>query len=164
MRAKWTHYAGLSTRTDRRKNARSDGWTHSRCETQMGNRSLTAALGCALALLTAPASAQPLERVQRAVDGDTLVLSTGETIRLQGIDAPEIHPCRCARECDLGTQAQRWLHRLTVNGVALTRTGLDRYRRTLAYAYTADGADIGHELIARGLARQWTGRREPWCQ
>lgn len=117
----------------------------------------------ALAFLAVPAAAQPLERVARAIDGDTLTLSTGEVIRIQNIDAPEIHPCHCPHECALGTEAQRWLHSLTINGVALTRTGRDRYRRTLALVRTADGADIGHELIARGLARPWTGRRQPWC-
>ena len=116
-----------------------------------------------LALLAAPAAAQPLEYVARAIDGDTLVLSSGETIRVQNIDAPEMHACRCPWECTFGVEAQRALHSLTANGVVVTRTGIDRYRRTLAFVATPGGADVGRELVARGLARHWTGRRQPWC-
>jgi hypothetical protein len=26
-----------------------------------------------------------------------------------------------------------------------------------------DGRSIGDAMVARGLARPWTGQREPWC-
>ncbi|WP_181872504.1 thermonuclease family protein [Phyllobacterium bourgognense] len=38
----------------------------------------------------------------------------------------------------------------------------DRHGRTLA-VISVNGRDIGNSLIQRQLARQWTGRRMPWC-
>lgn len=38
----------------------------------------------------------------------------------------------------------------------------DRYGRKLRIV-TRDGRSIGGQLAAEGLARTWTGRREPWC-
>lgn len=118
-----------------------------------------------LALGAHSGAAQILERVQRAVDGDTLVLATGEVIRVRGIDAPELHPCRCEQECALGVLARHWAHSRTASGVVLGRRGSDRYGRTLATVTTADGSDLAQELIARGLARPYDGRgrRQPWC-
>ena len=28
---------------------------------------------------------------------------------------------------------------------------------------TRDGHSIGDQMVAEGLARTWSGRREPWC-
>ncbi len=39
----------------------------------------------------------------------------------------------------------------------------DRYGRTLA-TVSVDGQDVGEILIAEGLARPWTGHRQPWCR
>ena len=45
-----------------------------------------------LLLLSAPTHSQEkLYRVKRVVDGDTLLLTNGERIRLIGVDAPEVH-------------------------------------------------------------------------
>ena len=38
----------------------------------------------------------------------------------------------------------------------------DRYGRKLRIV-TRGGQSIGDVLVAEGLARTWTGRREPWC-
>lgn len=47
---------------------------------------------------------------------------------------------------------------------ALERLGRDedRYGRKLRIV-TRGGRSIGDQLVAEGLARTWTGRREPWC-
>jgi micrococcal nuclease len=39
----------------------------------------------------------------------------------------------------------------------------DKYGRTLAYVLV-DGKDLGNELVSRGLARKWEGRRRSWCR
>jgi endonuclease YncB( thermonuclease family) len=38
----------------------------------------------------------------------------------------------------------------------------DRYGRKLRIV-TRGGRSLGDVLVAEGLARTWTGRREPWC-
>jgi micrococcal nuclease len=45
----------------------------------------------------------------------------------------------------------------------IRRVGIDKYGRTLAYVLV-DGKDLGNEMVSRGLARVWTGRRLSWCQ
>lgn len=38
----------------------------------------------------------------------------------------------------------------------------DRYGRKLRIV-TRGGRSLGDLLVAEGLARTWSGRREPWC-
>jgi endonuclease YncB( thermonuclease family) len=38
----------------------------------------------------------------------------------------------------------------------------DRYGRLLRVV-VRDGKSLGDQLVSEGLARTWTGRREPWC-
>lgn len=44
----------------------------------------------------------------------------------------------------------------------IIRAGKDHFERTLALIFI-DGQDIGNILIAEGLARKWSGKRENWC-
>lgn len=102
------------------------------------------------------------KRVTCVVDGDTLWLR-GEKIRLSGIDAPELSEPRCRSERE---RAQRATDRLVtlMNGhrIEIRRSGVDRYKRTLADIFV-DGVDVGAVLVREGLARDWNGRRRPWC-
>lgn len=114
----------------------------------------------------APADAVPGSSVGapvRVIDGDTIDVA-GERVRLVNIDTPEMPPkARCAAEADGALRARDRLQALVASGdVALARTGTDRYGRTLAHV-SVDGADVGHALIAAGLARPWEGRRRTWC-
>jgi micrococcal nuclease len=97
-------------------------------------------------------------------DGDSLRTPSGERIRVKGIDTPEIKGA-CAYERRLAAAAREFaagqLRR--AERVTLVRHGHDRYGRTLAYVLV-DGKDFGDELVSRGLARVWTGRRLSWCQ
>jgi micrococcal nuclease len=100
------------------------------------------------------------------VDGDTFHFR-GEKIRVADIDAPETNPPRCQHEADLGDQATETLLALLNAGpftLANNPDGrdVDRYGRKLRIVMR-DGASIGAILVARGLARTWTGRRQPWC-
>lgn len=98
------------------------------------------------------------------VDGDTFYFGA-EKIRLADIDAPETHPPRCAREADLGDRATVRLSELLSAGafrLARFDRDTDRYGRKLRIVMR-DGRSIGDRLVAEGLARTWTGRREPWC-
>lgn len=117
-----------------------------------------AALAFTLALSTA-ISADNI----RVIDGDTVAIAE-ERVRILGVDAPEMRG-----QCD----AERRLARLARNAVRAWLDGAaeiriereerpDRYGRTLARIYI-DGVNLSERLIRSTLAREWTGRREPWC-
>ncbi|MFG1431858.1 thermonuclease family protein [Xanthobacter sp. V2C-8] len=104
-----------------------------------------------------------LSGAARAVDGDTLELD-GRRIRLEGIDAPELHQT-CGREdggaavsWPCGTAARTALAELARGGplTCATRRN-DAYGRALARCTTrSPGADteidLGAEMVRRGLA------------
>lgn len=98
------------------------------------------------------------------VDGDTFWMD-GERVRVADIDAPETHPTRCAYEADLGQRATLRLRELLNDGpVELEAIDRDRdqYGRKLRIV-TRNGESLGLRLVAEGLARNWTGSRQPWC-
>ena len=93
------------------------------------------------------------------VDGDTvkvLMNGTKETIRLIGIDTPEIGS---RLEC-FGTEAKTRAQELLSNrkvSVELdpTQAERDRYGRLLAYL-EVDGRDFGEQMIRQGYAHEYT--------
>lgn len=105
----------------------------------------------------------PVEPVDYALDGDTIVMQSGEIVRVENIDTPEVN-CQCSSECRRALAAFSATRDAIEPGVRLTRRERpDRYGRTIARVALVDGRDLGEVLIARGLARPWTGRRQPWC-
>ena len=132
----------------------------------------------AIALLSACAPATAKDEITRTftlchtgggtncvVDGDTLWLD-GEKIRVADIDTPETHGPKCAAEGELGARATRRLHQLVNAGLfsvsLIGKRDTDRYGRKLR-VLTRGGRSLGDQLVSEGLARTWTGRREPWC-
>ena len=109
------------------------------------------------ALLAANVSAfarDPVVRVAKVADGDTLVLRDGRTVRLIGINTPErATPERPAEP--LAERAQARLAALT-DGAALRlqigREPRDPHGRSLAYLFLPDGREVGGVLVAEGLA------------
>lgn len=98
------------------------------------------------------------------VDGDTFWLK-GEKIRLSDIDAPEISEPKCASERALGERAKHRLTALLNMGPFGLKRGVrdeDRFGRKLRTVYR-NGESLGSLLVTEGLAREWSGRREPWC-
>ncbi|TXR49443.1 thermonuclease family protein [Phyllobacterium endophyticum] len=112
---------------------------------------------------------QTITRQQLYVmDGDT-ILYNREKIRIANIDAPEIGQAKCESELKRGLHAKAALKELLegkefqiVRGDPKTGRMTDEHGRTLALILVK-GRDIGNSLIQRQLARQWTGRRMPWC-
>lgn len=101
-------------------------------------------------------------RVTCVVDGDTVWLR-GEKIRIEGIDAPELSNPGCRSEAALAEEARlRLAAILNTHSFVLTRHGKDRYGRTLGRFWIRNRT-AGSMLVDAGLARVWTGRREPWC-
>ncbi len=100
-----------------------------------------------------------------AIDGDTVEVPGRGRIRLLGIDTPELHPCNCALECDLGMRAKRRAQELLNSGPRSYRPSgeHDRYGRILA-DITVDGRDLAAVLIREGLGRPYSGgQRRAWC-
>ena len=98
-------------------------------------------------------------RVVRVIDGDALILSTGQSVRLIGIEAPA-GPYR-DREGDPGfEESKRALEDMALGReVELRYGGLtrDRYDRALAHVVTTDKLGpplwLNAEMIRRGAAR-----------
>jgi endonuclease YncB( thermonuclease family) len=89
----------------------------------------------------------------RVVDGDTLCV-VGRSVRLKGIDAPELH-ARSARTRALARASSRHLAGLTARGPVRCRpVEIDRFDRVVAWC-EADGRDLGRAMIAAGHAMRW---------
>lgn len=104
-------------------------------------------------------------RINCIVDGDTL-WSNGVKVRVADIDAPEISKPRCAAEKVLGERATTRLMQLVNTAPFQMRAWQgrdeDKYGRKL-WVLIRDGRSLGDILVSEGLARTWTGKREPWC-
>ncbi len=116
-------------------------------------------LSWAAAAASAPActpftSTEPA-RVAAVIDGDTLRLGDGRRIRLIGVNAPELHD-RSGR-AEPGGKAARRLADDFLRGsrlmLAVGEVRHDRYGRTLAHVWRADGQSLEAALLAAGLAR-----------
>jgi endonuclease YncB( thermonuclease family) len=97
----------------------------------------------------APASPAAVDVVARVIDGDTVVLATGDHVRLIGIDTPEQGHCGY-------DEASAHLRSL-VAGRAVTLTAgarddVDVYGRRLRYVDLPDGTDAGLAQITGGFA------------
>lgn len=89
----------------------------------------------------------------RVIDGDTLEVG-GTTVRLHGIDAPELaQSCEAAgRSWPCGRWARQELSRLVGDGpVTCEALGQDRFGRTVARCAGAAG-DLGATLVEAGAA------------
>jgi len=98
------------------------------------------------------------------IDGDTFDHG-GVRIRIADIDTPEVQG-RCAYESALAARATARMEQLLIAGPFELRPirgrDEDRYGRKLRIV-TRGGRSLGDQLVAEGLARTWSGRREPWC-
>jgi micrococcal nuclease len=101
--------------------------------------------------------------VRRVLDGDTIeVVAAGrrETVRLLGIDTPELHVESGPPEC-FGAEAAEYTAALLPPGqrIRLERdiVGRDHYGRLLAHVYRRDDDLLVNEVILRqGYARPLT--------
>lgn len=98
------------------------------------------------------------------VDGDTFHFD-GMKIRIADIDTPELKG-RCDWEIDKAEQARDRLAELLSEGpfevMPIGDRDEDQYGRKLRVV-TRGGSSLGDRLVSEGLARTWSGRREPWC-
>ncbi|MDA0836086.1 MAG: thermonuclease family protein [Planctomycetota bacterium] len=95
--------------------------------------------------------------VKRVVDGDTLLLESGERVRLIGVDTPETkHPDLPVDP--LGLEAAAFVQEL-VEGktveLRFDRERVDSYERLLAYVYIGEQC-LNEEIIRAGYSKAIT--------
>ncbi len=120
------------------------------------------ALALNLAACGAPHPAGPSAvstlRVDRVVDGDTVVIDTVGTVRLIGVDTPEtVHPTKPVQH--YGREASAFLRTLVLGQpvrLEYDQTRTDRYGRTLAYVYLSSGVFVNLEIIQQGYGFAYT--------
>jgi len=97
-------------------------------------------------------------KVNRVIDGDTLLLSKGERIRLIGVDTPETkHPQKPVER--FGKEAYLFTKRM-VEGKEVRLEydwqRKDKYGRILGYVYLLDGTFLNAEIIKQGYGFAYT--------
>ncbi len=87
-------------------------------------------------------------KITRVLDGDTVVLETGEKFRYLGIDAPELND-------RWGPEAKKFNEDMVLGKkikIELDRTKLDKYGRILGYVWSGD-IMVNEALVERGYAK-----------
>ena len=93
-------------------------------------------------------------KVDRVIDGDTIVLMDRTRVRLEGIDAPE-------RDQPFGPAATAALQYMVGRAIYYVETDEDRYERMLATLYhRKEGYNINASLVCAGFA-WWYERYAP---
>lgn len=97
-------------------------------------------------------------RIVDVIDGDTVKLNSGETVRLIGVDTPETVDPRKPVQA-FGKEASDFLKRVaTGQTVRLEYDGYnkrDRYQRLLVYLYLSDGTMLNRLIIAEGYGHAY---------
>ncbi|KII36327.1 thermonuclease family protein [Pseudomonas fluorescens] len=96
--------------------------------------------------------------VQRVVDGDTLRLSDGRSVRMIGLNTPELGKQGRSDE-PFAVAARKRLQALVDAsdgrvGLQPGKQAKDHYGRTLAHIYSASGANLEAQMLADGLGFQ----------
>ena len=96
--------------------------------------------------------------VKKVIDGDTLLLTNGEYVRLIGVDTPETkHPEKPVEY--FGKEAYLFTQRM-VEGkevrLEFVWQRTDKYGRLLAYLFLPDGTFLNAEIIKQGYGFAYT--------
>lgn len=96
--------------------------------------------------------------------GDSFYLG-GKTVRIAGIEAPQLYGAACPKEVALGrTSAAKLQALLNSGGLELTKAGPDLQRYGLLLRNVAvDGKDVGQAMVRDGLARDIGDLTRSWC-
>ena len=109
--------------------------------------------------------------MSKAIDGDTIELSTGEHVRLIGIDTPESrYNNKLARDSKrsrkdilsilkMGKEASEFTRRLVEGKKVRLEFDVekyDKYKRVLAYVYLEDGTFVNARIMEEGYAQSLT--------
>jgi len=107
-------------------------------------------------------------QIVRVIDGDTVVVASGEHVRVLNIDAAEMPPhSHCALEEHMALAAKARVTELVARAQEITLASAgdrdrDVYGRQLRLI-RIDGEDLGARLMREGLAQPWRGHHATWC-
>ena len=93
--------------------------------------------------------------MRSVTDGDTFRLTSGERIRLIGIDAPENEPWK-NRVDFYGKEASDFTKKILTGKKVLLESDMeptDKYGRSLAYVWLENGEFINQTLVEEGYAK-----------
>lgn len=114
-------------------------------------------------------SQEELVSVKKVVDGDTIQVTINgkiETIRLIGINTPEIVDLRKPVQCFGKEASNKTKERLTGRLVRLesdpTQSDRDTYKRLLRYVFLENGTLFNKLLIQEGYAYEYTYKDNPY--
>jgi micrococcal nuclease len=93
--------------------------------------------------------------VKEVIDGDTIILNTGDRIRYLGIDTPELHHPTIVPECGALEAKDENVKLLAGKRLRVEKdtTDKDQYGRLLRYVFTEDGYFVNYEIVRRGWAQ-----------
>ena len=94
--------------------------------------------------------------VQWISDGDTIILKSGERVRYNGINTPEIAHRKYGRNAEPYGNAAKQFNLKLVKGkdvrLEFDREKRDRYGRLLAYVFLRDGIFVNAAMVENGMA------------
>lgn len=96
--------------------------------------------------------------------GDSFYLK-GKTVRIAGIEAPQLYGAACRKEAELGRLSAVKLQQILNSGeLRLTATGqdLDRYG-VLLRDVAVNGSSVAQAMVAARLAREIGDTTRSWC-
>jgi micrococcal nuclease len=102
-------------------------------------------------------TAQPII-CTKVIDGNTIVLSNGEKVRLIGVDIPETkHSNRRLEDCikEASAFTRKMVEGKTIK-LAYDWQQRDKYGSLLAYVYLTDGTFLNAEIIKQGYGHAYT--------
>lgn len=126
----------------------------------IGLVSLAAVLLARVGEQGAPGRVEPPQQalVQRVIDGDTVKLVSGESVRYIGINTPELHHPQ--KPVERYAREAKEFNRQLVEGKPVRlewdAQRRDKYKRLLAYIYLEDGTFVNAELLRQGYAQTLT--------
>jgi micrococcal nuclease len=114
-------------------------------------------------VVTEPIATTTVHRVLSVIDGDTITIDMDgetQTVRLLGIDTPEVdpqyNPIECyGREATNATKEKLLDQTITIETDS-SQGKRDKFDRILAYVFLADGTNVNLYLIAEGFAKEYT--------
>ena len=124
----------------------------------MKRRLLTPFISFLILVLLLSLSHAQTYKVERVIDGDTLLLTNGEYVGLIDVDTPETkHPEKPVER--FGKEAYLFTKNMVkVKEVRLEydQSRRDRHNRTLAYVYLMDGTFLNAEIVKQGYGFAYT--------
>lgn len=97
--------------------------------------------------------------VTRVVDGDTIVIDSGEKVRLILVNTPESVHSDESRNTEFGIIASKYTTKMLLNKTVYLETDVsdkDQYGRLLRYVYLEDGTFFNELLVREGYAQMVT--------